>query len=158
MAGEGAGVSAMPQTGSAAGASTTEAEVPPKKTDLTLSTLGKAVFKALSSVEPATEDGYLAKTAEAHAKNTLKTVASLGNISGAAKARVKDSVHHAWRCQDCGVRGEGGTKNPKMCSDTSGKWTFYWGCCNCALDKHGWSKYESHGCKQVTPFGVARTS
>ena len=57
-------------------------------------------------------------------------------------------VQHTWTCQDCGLRGEGGSKDPDRCSDTSGKWSFYWGCCNCALDKHGWSKYESHGCPQ----------
>jgi len=39
---------------------------------------------------------------------------------------------YPWTCQDCGIEGLGGSEDKDKCSDVSGKWSFYWGCCNCA--------------------------
>ena len=154
MASDGAGA---PPTDDEAGTGP-GSDAPKKKAELTIGGLGKAVFKALSSIEPVPEGGYLAKTAEDQAKRTLKKVASLSEVSTRDGAKAGSSVQHPWTCQDCGQRGEGGTKDPDRCSDTSGKWSFYWGCCNCALDKHGWSKYESHGCPQCKDRRAAGNS
>ena len=73
----------------------------------------------------------------------------VGSTTNAARnAATAGAFQTPWTCQDCGIKGVGGTDDPDQCSDASGKWNLYWGCCNCALDKHAWSKYEDAACLQ----------
>jgi hypothetical protein len=73
----------------------------------------------------------------------------VGSTTNAARnAATAGAFQASWTCQDCGIKGEAGADDPDQCSDRSGKWNLYWGCCNCALDKHGWSKFEDAACLQ----------
>ena len=113
---------------------------------LTASGLGKALFKALSNIENYEEKGPIARLTEAETVSSLKRLETMN--SALKEMTTPSTVSHRWKCQDCGTPGEAGTSEPDHCSDKSGKWSFYWGCCNCALDKHGWSTYESGACQQ----------
>jgi hypothetical protein len=70
------------------------------------------------------------------ASATLIASGASGRGPAAASTGPSDAEHpapvHSWTCQDCGIEGVAGTSDPAMCADKSGKWPFYWGCCNCA--------------------------
>ena len=82
-----------------------------------------------------------------HVGGVVSTASSAWS-NGDDTGEKAQAVVHSWSCQDCGIQGQGGTADPAKCSDASGKWSFYWGCCNCAKDKHGWECFEADGCPQ----------
>jgi len=104
----------------------------------TLNGASSAASSSLSAASKAAQSAASSASDQFTRRNTGQEI-NVGDSS---------SVVHSWTCQDCGIEGYGGTNDNTKCADASGKWSFYWGCCNCAKDKHSWTGQGCGHCNE----------